>query len=101
MKYALVTLLLLLAGCASNPEPYLQVGVGYQIDANSDWYLRTDREWQCSDNFQAHFEVGLDWGKTTLGYHHQSWWTCGGPFNDRKELYVDDIRLTHQFGGKD
>lgn len=93
-----VLLTLLVAGCGSTP--YFEVGVGYQIDKNSDWYVRTERPWQCSDNYQGHFELGLDWGDTRLGYHHQSWFTCGDPFNSRPELYVDDVRLTHTFGGK-
>ena len=68
----------------------------------TDWHLRTEREWQCSDNWQAHFAVGLDWGDTTLSYNHQSWWSCGKPFGEGKpELYTDDIRLVHRFGGKD
>lgn len=97
----IVVMLIAISGCASVPGAYAEVGVGYQIDDNSDWYVRTEREWQCSDNMQAHFEVGYEWDQgTKLGYHHQSWWTCGGPFNDRSELYVDDIRLTHKFGGR-
>ena len=100
----LLVVSLLGTGCAyiGDPAPYGEVGVGYQIDSMSDWHVRTDREWQCEDNFQAHFEVGLDWGDTRLGYHHQSWWSCGGPIgNGKPELYQDDIRITHTFGGKD
>ncbi len=97
----------LASGCAAIKEHtggdvYFDVGVGYQLDERSDWYVRTEREWQCSENWQAHFELGVEWEKTSLGYHHQSWWVCGGPFwDDRKELYQDDIRLTHRFGGRD
>lgn len=98
VRALLLACLLALSACSSTP--YFEVGVGYQIDDNSDWYLRTEREWQCSDNFQAHFEAGVEWDSgTRIGYHHQSWWSCGGPFNDKPELYVDDIRVTHKFGG--
>lgn len=105
-----VVVLLVMAGltmgCAAIEDrtgaaPYFDAGVGYQIDTNSDWYVRTEREWQCSDNFQGRFAVGLDWGKTELEYFHQSWYTCGGPFGEGKpELYQDSINLTHRFGGK-
>lgn len=90
--------LLLLSGCAASP--YAEVGIGYQLDSNSDWHLRTDREWQCH-NPQFHGEIGLEWDNDIkLGYHHQSWWGCGAPFNDKPELFTDDIRLTKKWGGK-
>lgn len=80
---------------------YFEAGVAWQFDNMSDYYLRTEREWQCSQNWQAHFEFGLDWGKAQLGYHHQSWWVCGGPWwNDRPELYSDALTLTYRWGGK-
>jgi len=95
-----------LTGCATVEDktggaPYFDVGVNYQIDANSDWFVRTSRDWQCSKNWQAEFEVGLDWGDTSLGYNHQSWYFCGGPFaHGSPELYQDAVKLTHRFGGK-
>jgi len=80
---------------------YFDVGVGYQIDSMSDWYVQTDRDWQCSQNWEAHFGFGLDWGRASLGYQHQSWWVCGGPYwNDRPELYSDRILFNYRFGGK-
>jgi len=79
---------------------YFDVGVGYQIDSMSDWHVRTERDWQCSQNWEAHFGFGLDWGRASLGYQHQSWWLCGGPFNDRPELYSDRILFNYRFGGK-
>ena len=80
---------------------YFDVGVGYQLDNMSDHYLQTSREWQCSQNWSAHFEFGLDWGRASLGYNHQSWWVCGGPWwNDRPELYSDRILFNYRFGGK-
>lgn len=109
MKYVAASLaLLLLSGCASiehhtGAAPYFDVGAGYMVNTNSDWFVRTDREWQCSRQPMAQFAVGLDWGKTELEYEHQSWWFCGGPkpFADGSpELYQDSINLTHRFGGK-
>ncbi len=94
-----------MSGCAGTEvlggSPYFDVGVGYQLDSHSDWYVRTQREWQCSDNFQGVFEIGLDYGDWEIGYRHQSWYTCGGPFNDRSELYQDAVEVNYRFGGRE
>jgi len=99
MRLGLVLICFLLLGCETT-EPYLELGVGYQIDSNTDWLLRTNRDYQCR-NPQFHGEVGLEtedgW---TLGYYHQSWLFCGGPFNNRAETYMDAIRITKKFGGQ-
>lgn len=108
MRWVAAIAALLLAGCGvfdaaeekTGAEWYGEVGVAYQIDSNSDELVRTTQSYQCSDNFQAHFEAGLDWGNTRVGYHHQSWWSCGRPFNSKAELYQDDIRIVRTFGGK-
>jgi len=102
MRISLLSALFLLSACAHIPEPvYLDVGVGYQIDNNSDWYVRTERDWQCSDNFQGQFALGWDFGATEIEYYHQSWYPCGGPFNNKAELYQDSINLRHRIGGID
>lgn len=94
-------LLVLPIGCSTNPTPYGTIGIGYQLDQSTDYWLQTERSWQCSKQPQAHFEVGLEFDhKLTIGYHHQSWYRCGGPFNDRPEVYTDDIRIQKKFGGK-
>lgn len=91
----------LLRELPGSPEPYAEVGVGYQLDDMTDWYRQTSRGWECSQNWKATIEAGLDWGHCRVGYHHQSWWLCGGPFYDeRPETYADDIRGTCRFGGK-
>ena len=89
------------SGCATTPAPYLEIGVGYQIDSLTHEYRRTSAPWECSDNFKGVIELGLDYGNTRIGYHHQSWITCGLPAgNHKNETWSDDIRLTHRFGGK-
>jgi len=92
--------LVLLSGCAA--APYAELGIGYQIDSQTDYWLQTDRDWQCSKQPQFHAEVGLEFDDGwTLGYHHQSWLMCGSPRgNNDPEVYTDDIRLTKKFGGK-
>ena len=90
----------LLSGCGTTTRPYLDVGVGYKIDHNSDWYLRTEREWTCDSPFRAHFEAGLEFPNDfSIGYHHWSNWACGGPFNKKPELYEDSIMFNKRFGG--
>ena len=95
----LIIITLCLSGCASSP--YLDVSLGYQIDSMTDYWLQTSNPDQCSKNIQFNAEFGLelsnDW---TVGYHHQSWLLCGGPFNDLPEIYQDDIRITKRWGGK-
>ena len=88
-----------MSGCASSP--YAEIGLGYQIDGMSDYWLQTERPWQCS-NLQFHGEVGLEFDSGwTVGYHHQSWLRCGKPLgNNKPEVYTDDIRVMKKFGGK-
>jgi len=95
----LLGIVVLLSGCASSP--YAEIGIGYQLNGHTDYWLQTDRDWQCSKQPQFHGEVGLEFdGGWTVGYHHQSWWRCGGPFNNRPEVFTDDIRITKKWGGK-
>ena len=99
---SLVSILLItLTGCSST-SPYLEIGIGYTIDNNSDWYLRTDREWTCKYNDTFHAEAGMEFDNGwTLGYHHQSHVSCGGPWKARlPELYQDEIIITKKWGGR-
>lgn len=96
----LLPLLLLLSGCASlDPHPYLEVGVGYMIDERSDWFLQSYRSWTC-DKETFHVELGAEFARQwKLGWHHQSHISCG-TWNDRPELYQEEIILTKKFGGR-
>ena len=96
----LLVAVIFLAGCAT-AEPYAEIGIGYQINTRTDWYLDTHREWQCSTQPKIHLEVGLETENNwKIGYHHQSWLACGGPFNSHPELYQEEIRITKKFGGQ-
>ena len=100
MKVVLIAIVLFLIGCAS-VEPYAEIGIGYQINKNTDWYLETQRDWQCSWQPQTHIEVGVETKSNwKIGYHHQSWLACGGPFNDHPELYQEQIKIIKKFGGQ-
>ena len=96
----LFIMVIFLAGC-STARPYAEIGIGYQIDGMTDPLVQTIHKDQCSHQPQFHAELGFefehDW---TLGYHHQSWLACGGPFNSKPEIYMDDIRLTKKWGGR-
>lgn len=100
MKIVIVLLALLLTGCASAPGVYLDVGAGYQIDSETDYWLQTTQSWQCSKNIAAHIEVGYEWDNgTSLGLNHQSWWLCGSGLNNDPEVYSNQILLNKRFGG--
>lgn len=89
--------IVLVSGCA-HVDPYAEIGVGVTIDKMTDYWLQTSRDWTCSTP-QAHIEVGIEYERWQLGYHHQSNWLCGGPFNDKPEVYQDEIILNYKFGG--
>jgi len=95
-KYILCAILL--SGCSG--IPYAEVGLGYQIDNNSDWWVRQERGY-VGRNPWIHAELGLEFKhKISCGYHHQSKLIDGGPFNHNPEIYIDDIRCTKRWGGK-
>ncbi len=97
----LILVALLLAACVGTPVPYAEVGVGVQLNSLTDYWLQTDRSWQCDNNLSAHFAGGLEWdNKVKLGIYHDSWWFCGGPFNDKPEVWQAGVRLTKKIGGK-
>lgn len=100
MKRAITTALLIaLTGCAS-VEPYATVGLGYQIEGQTDYWLKTDRSWQCDHNPKAIIEAGVELPNNwKIAYNHQSWVRCGRPFNRRPEVYQDDIRILKTWGG--
>jgi len=50
--------LLFISGCAATP--YAEMSLGYQIDGMTDYWQRTDRDWQCNKNVQFNGELGLE-----------------------------------------
>ena len=97
-RLVLIATILVLSGCGGM---YGKVGLAAQVDRNTDYWLQTDRDWQCSKNVQFHGEVGYEFEHdVTVYYHHQSWLLCGGPFNDAPEVYTDRIGIDKKFGGK-
>ncbi len=99
MRSLVLAVLLVLGGCGSTP--YGELSLGYQLDSQTDYWLQTDRTWQCAKNIQFNGEIGLEFDHGwQVGLHHQSWLMCGDPFNDRPEVWQDDIKVTKKFGGK-
>lgn len=97
---AIAVALTLLSGCGTTTRPYLDVGVGYTVDKNSDWYVREGRSWTCDKPYRAEFEAGLEFKhEWTVGYNHRSSVFCGGPFNSKPELYRDEVVIRKRFGG--
>lgn len=99
MRKTILIALLGISGCAA--QPYAKLAVGYQIDSQSDWYVRTDRDWQCSRNLPFQGELGFEWSTGwSAFYEHQSWVFCGGPFaSGHPELYRDALWVGKKFGG--
>lgn len=96
-----IGLMIMVSGCGTTPSPYLEIGVGYQIDEHTDWYLRSDKSWTCDNGDTFHVEIGAEFDKNwKVGYHHQSHISCGGPFNSHPELYQDEIIVTKKWGGR-
>ncbi len=110
MKIAVVFLALLLAGgCASentrkgireNVKPFASLGVGLQLEGSTDYWLQREREWQCDRWQQAWIEVGVEFkGGCSVAIVHQSWWFCGGPFNERPEVDMNALIGKCKIGG--
>ena len=95
-----IGILLLLVGCAG-AKPYAEIGIGYQLDKHTDYWLQTDRSWQCSDQPEFIGELGLETPKNwAIALEHESWVRCGGPFGDGKpEIDSNRIKITKKFGG--
>jgi hypothetical protein len=100
MKLMTPLMLLVITACSGTPAPYFEVGIGWNIDEMTDYWLKTEQSWTCDNNDTFHAELGLEWDNNVqLGYHHQSHVSCGGPFNDKPEVYQDEIILTKKWGG--
>jgi hypothetical protein len=97
-KLILLTLAIAFTGCVA--VPYIELGVAYRIDEQSDWYQRSERGWQCDTPFEFHFEVGQEFSNNyKISLHHESQIACGS-FNSKPELYKNDIRLMKKWGGR-
>lgn len=86
---------LMLSGCKDvnireDVGMFVSVGLGYQDESNSDELLQRIQQEQCDEWQQAHAGLGIvlpyDF---RFGYHHQSWYGCGNPFNDDPEIYTN------------
>lgn len=98
MKVAILASVLLFSGCASGT--YVEMAVGYRLDDLSDWYLQSERGWQCSQPWVFDAEVGHEFANNVrLGLYHESQIVCGS-FNHKPELYSAKIRLSKKWGGK-
>lgn len=64
MKLTVITMMLLLTGCASvmqKAEPYFDTKIAWQNDSGSDWMLRSARSWVDDGRWRTQFGVGLEW----------------------------------------
>lgn len=83
-------LTLVLSGCAGF-EPYGKLGFAVQIDEQTDYYLQTDRDWNC-DNPAAIIALGVRNDKGTYcEAMHRSWYLCGTGRNSDPETYYNEL----------
>jgi hypothetical protein len=100
-RFTCSLMLVLLSGCAGW-EPYVDVAIGVPIDSQTDYWLQTERDWQCSTGPQAHLAVGLESPEYLyVEFNHQSWWLCGGPLNEKPEVDSNQILFGGRWGGQE
>ena len=98
-----IIILLLLAGCAS--DPYVDMKVVWQHNGGSDWMLQPERDWiQAKNDYRVHVNAGFERnGKTDCPYveavvygpYRQAFVGCSHRFGIGKHLYVEPS-LVHQ-----
>ncbi len=104
---AMCWLAVLLVACESVPGLYVRAAVGVQDNDRTDFYLQTEREWQCKYNVPFNGQLGYELARPPLGadragiaYDHRSWWLCGSGLNNEPELYSNSLQLWLQYGGR-
>ena len=96
----LLPLVLLLWGCAGW-KPYAEIGVGYQLNGETDYWLQQERSWQCSKDPEFLGELGIESSSSwKVAVEHESWVRCGGPFNSDPEVDSNRIKISKKFGGQ-
>ncbi len=97
----LVVISALLVGCAS-AKPMGGVAIGFQVDDQTDYWLQTQRPWQCSKNIPFKAKAGVETEENLRVYlEHRSWLLCGEPFNgDDPETYNWTLWLEKEWGGQ-
>ena len=90
--------LILLTGCGKNLKPYADIGVVYAFPFSSDYWIHSDRSWQCEQpEFVGEFGMESDTG-FHFGFHHYSMVMCG-TWNDKPEIYNNGFKMGWRFGG--
>ena len=97
-----VALLSLLAFSPShageNWKPYLELGLSMQLKKSTDYWIQSNRSWQCEDP-GVQVAAGLEHRNGfRLFIHHESFLLCG-TFNHKPEIYSNSIRFAWKFGG--
>ena len=94
----LVVCLPLLVSCGKNLKPYADVGIVYAFPFSSDYWVHSDRSWQCEQpEFLGEFGLVSDTG-FHVAFHHYSMVMCG-TWNDKPEIYNNGLKFGWRFGG--
>jgi len=91
-----------LAGCGSTSPYYVDAGLGYRINSQTDQLLHTDTP---NNGRNPTFELAVgrefDWRHSRCELYHWSHLLDGGPFNDNAEQYELRFRcLARVFGSR-
>ena len=88
MRLLLLLAIGLLAGCAANSPYYLEAGLGYRINSQTDQLLHTDTPGNGRNpTFEVAWGRHFNWQDSRCEIYHWSHLRDGGPFNDNAEQY--------------
>ena len=94
MKKVILISILLVTGCAHNPKPFIEGGIGYRFNQHVDGAL-----YDCL--IPAFLKVGVEYDNyIQVGIKHDSNIDCGRPFNERKEFNRDYFFISSKIGGQ-
>lgn len=98
MKYLILVLSLVLAGCAGQ-TPYALVGAGYKIsETPMTWHDGNGNKLRNgNDEYSARFELGLDADSFRYGLSHDSNWLNGAPFNGEGEYQKTEVFIDYVY----
>jgi len=92
MKITIIALSILLTGCSSLGDPFLEIDLGYR------WH-ETDiaHSVDCNSNVEAQAKLGMEKGNLSYGIKHVSDLACGRPFKDGIEYTNEQVFVSYKF----
>ena len=95
-KSTIMLAAIILSGCAVKPTASVQLN--YAFPFSSDYWIHSDRSWQCEQP-QFRGEVGLETkGGWEAGVYHESMVLCG-TLNTKPEIFENGVYVKKSWGG--